>query len=103
MLNATVCPWITVAAAGAALIVKVDDVVTLNDAVDVALCIPTVTVSVPAAAPAGTTKAIEPALYVVGSAEIVPPPRRLIVTVGVPEDGARFAPVIVTSVPIGPD
>lgn len=61
-------------------------------------CPPTVTTTFPLVAPLGTGTAIEVALQLVGLA-VVP----LNVTVLVPWVDAKFAPVMVTEAPTGPD
>lgn len=94
----------TMPAFGATATEKLDAAVMVSATVEVALCVPTVTVSGPVAAPAGMTKAMLVAVKLVIGAEIVPPPCWFKVTVGPPPLGVvKLVPVTLTGVPTGPD
>jgi hypothetical protein len=99
-----VWPGISVAVVGTAEIVKVDAAVIVKGPADVTLCVPTVTVNFPVAAPSGTTKAIVVAVKLETGAVIIPPTELLNCTEGMsPAVGLKLLPVTLIRVPIVAD
>ncbi len=83
---------------------KVEDVVTVRGPVELTFCVPTVKEIGPVAAPGGMTNETVPAVEALTGALIVAPPCPVSVTWGtVPLTPPRLLPLIVTTVPIGPE
>jgi hypothetical protein len=97
-------PWITLPLGGDTVKVNPDGGTMESVAVEVALCVPTVTVIGPLAAPVGMTNEMAVAEKLATGAATVPPPCWFRVTVGLnPPPGAKFVPVIVMRFPTDAD